>query len=74
MCGFDGIDELDVFDVLSSLVDKSLVLVDLGTGRYRLLETLRQYGAERFDASGDCASREDFPRCGVSCADLILDN
>ena len=37
-----------VFDLLLSLVDKSLVLYDeddAGRGRYRLLETMRQYAA-----------------------------
>ena len=42
---------LDVMDVLGSLVDKSLVQVDpasKGARRYRLLETIRHYCAERF--------------------------
>src|SRR5205823_9603554 len=36
----------DVLDLLTSLVDKSLVIYDeqAGAGRYRLLETVRQYG------------------------------
>jgi hypothetical protein len=41
----------DVFELLASLVDKSMVIADrreYGT-RYRLLETLRQFGAERLD-------------------------
>ncbi len=39
----------DVLDDLATLVDKSLVLADRSgpATRYRLLETLRQYGAER---------------------------
>jgi len=39
---------------LIGLVDRSLVQADLagGKGRYRLLETLRHYGAERLEASG----------------------
>src|SRR5262249_50779207 len=42
----------DVFDLLSHLVDKSLVPVRAGSNaecvsRYRLLETVRQYGHER---------------------------
>jgi predicted ATPase/class 3 adenylate cyclase len=49
----DG-DVLDTADVLGQLVDKSLVDVDDNAGgRYRLLETIRQYAQERLEASGD---------------------
>jgi predicted ATPase/class 3 adenylate cyclase len=44
----------DVLDLLAHLVDKSLVVVD-GLGRevrYRLLETVRQYAAEKLTRSG----------------------
>jgi predicted ATPase/DNA-binding CsgD family transcriptional regulator len=49
-----GIEEEDVLDVLSSLVDKSLVLVaeQDGQTRYHLLETVRQYGREKLLESG----------------------
>lgn len=39
--------ESDVIDVLVRLVEQSLVQYDAATGRYRLLETLRQYAADR---------------------------
>jgi non-specific serine/threonine protein kinase len=49
--------QFDVFDLLGQLVDKSLVLMESsGTDssvRYRLLETLRQYGQEKLLASGE---------------------
>ena len=50
-----GIDEFDVLDLLASLVDKSLVLVaeQDGEARYRLLETVRQYGREKLEVSGE---------------------
>jgi non-specific serine/threonine protein kinase len=54
-----GADAGDVLDLLSTLVDKSLVVADSGTGgveRYRLLETLRQYAWERLVAAGEAAS------------------
>jgi predicted ATPase/DNA-binding CsgD family transcriptional regulator len=47
--------EAGVVDLLARLVDKSLVILDsdgLG-GRYRLLETVRDYGRERLADSGD---------------------
>jgi non-specific serine/threonine protein kinase len=42
-----------VLDLLSRLVEKSLVAVDLDSARYRLLDTVRQYASERLAESGD---------------------
>ena len=44
-----------MFATLSSLVDKSMVVVDRvgDTTRYRMLETLREYGGERLADSGE---------------------
>jgi hypothetical protein len=41
-----------VLQHVSALVDKSLVVADPGEDTYRLLETIRQYGAVRLAASG----------------------
>ena len=49
VCGFDPLDEADVVDLLSALVDRSMVVAEPGPDgatRYRLLETLRQYGEQ----------------------------
>ena len=48
VCPQGDIDVSDIADLLGSLVDKSLVVADqVGSGiRYRLLETIRQFGAE----------------------------
>ncbi len=56
VCG-DGKDESDVLNFLTDLVNKSLVAFDeqQGQGRYRLLETVRQYGWERLVESGEDA-------------------
>jgi predicted ATPase/DNA-binding CsgD family transcriptional regulator len=45
----------EVLDLLSRLVDKSLVLAreQVGEARYRLLETVRQYGEEKLEESGE---------------------
>jgi non-specific serine/threonine protein kinase len=45
-----GIESGEVLDLLTSLVQKSLVVYEedeAGQGRYRLLETVRQYGRDR---------------------------
>jgi predicted ATPase/class 3 adenylate cyclase len=48
-------DDVDVFDVLAGLVAKSMVQVEEGDegDRYRLLETMRDYGLEQLVARGD---------------------
>jgi predicted ATPase len=45
------LDDLGVLDLLTHLVDKSLVIADAADdeSRYRLLETVRQYAAERLE-------------------------
>jgi predicted ATPase/class 3 adenylate cyclase len=50
ICVGGEVDAPDVLDLLTSLADKSLVVVDNAAGgelRYRLLETLREYALER---------------------------
>ncbi|MFJ8665663.1 AfsR/SARP family transcriptional regulator [Streptomyces sp. NPDC093600] len=51
----------DLLDLLGSLVDKSLVIaapVDGARMRYRLLETVAEYAADRLDAAGERAAVE----------------
>jgi len=48
--------EFEIVDALGRLVEKSLVVVERDTGsepRYRLLDTVRQYGQERLVESGE---------------------
>jgi len=54
VCGFGDIETLDVTGLLGSLVDKNLVVAERagGTLRYRLLETIRQFAAERLAEAG----------------------
>jgi predicted ATPase/DNA-binding SARP family transcriptional activator len=52
VCGFDPLRPGDVLDVATALVDKSL-LVPFGDERFGMLETIRMYGAEQLDASGE---------------------
>ena len=56
VCGFDPMAHAAVAIHLARLVDKSLVVCDRGTDdavRYRVLESLRQYAAEKLVASGE---------------------
>lgn len=53
----DESDEVDVLDVVTALVDKSILVRDeadtTGTAaRYRMLDTIREYGREKLDALG----------------------
>jgi non-specific serine/threonine protein kinase len=61
VAGGDDIDDVDVEEAVSALVTRSMVLaVDTGDDtRYRLLETLRQFGEERLAQSGDAARVRD---------------
>src|SRR5262249_753009 len=43
----------DVLDLVVRLVDRSLVQLDRGAGRYRLLETIRYYCREQLDEGGE---------------------
>jgi predicted ATPase/class 3 adenylate cyclase len=55
VCSGDGLDEWEVLDLVTTLVDKSLVQYEAGEGeaRYRLLETVRQYARDRLLESGE---------------------
>jgi predicted ATPase/DNA-binding SARP family transcriptional activator len=64
-----GVDE-DGLDILCRLVDKSLIVVhsEGTTPRYRLLETIRQYGVEKLAEAGEEATtrrrhRDAFVAC-----------
>jgi len=62
VCSGDGIEQDDMLDLLSRLVDKSLVIVEddaTGDRRYRFLETVRQYGRERLLRSGEAERVRD---------------
>lgn len=54
VCSGDGVERSDVVDVVAALVEKSIVSreEEAGRVRYRLLETIRQYGRERLAESG----------------------
>lgn len=57
MCATQGLERMEVLDQVDSLVRRSLLTAedDGLTTRYQMLETIRQYGAEHLEMSGDAA-------------------
>jgi non-specific serine/threonine protein kinase len=57
VCAGDGVEAADILDLLTQLADKSLVIAEThgGEARYRLLETVRQYGTEKLQSAGEAA-------------------
>lgn len=55
VCSSDEIDTWEVLDLLTSLVDKSLVVPELleDRQRYRYLEMIRQYAVDHLEESGE---------------------
>jgi predicted ATPase/tetratricopeptide (TPR) repeat protein len=53
VCAFGGIRSGQVLDLLFRLVDRSLVVPDPATGRFRLLVTIRDYGHARLEEAGE---------------------
>jgi predicted ATPase/class 3 adenylate cyclase len=52
----DGLGAGEVLDLLAHLVGKSLVIMDADGARYRMLETVRAYAAEKLAEAGDEAA------------------
>ncbi|MFI7439318.1 ATP-binding protein [Nonomuraea indica] len=73
VCAGDGIDPGEVFDLLSGLVDKSVVTGERRAGgiRYRMLESIRAYGAGRLEAGEARALRR---RCVGHYRELVERN
>ena len=56
----DPLDEVELLDRLTRLVDRSLVIVDRGAStRFRMLETIRQYAREKLIAAGEVEKLAD---------------
>jgi predicted ATPase/DNA-binding CsgD family transcriptional regulator len=68
ICPKDGIEAGEVLELLSCLVDKSLVVAH--GGRYRMLETVLRYAAERLEDAGEESDlREAHARYFLDLAD-----
>ncbi|HEV7760185.1 MAG TPA: hypothetical protein VGO78_14390, partial [Acidimicrobiales bacterium] len=61
VCGAAPVGEVEVLVALGRLVDKSLVVMEErdDEARYRLLETIRQYAADRLDEAGETDGARD---------------
>jgi len=46
----------DVVDLLTRLVEKSLVIMELSGERYRMLDTVRHYAQQKLDEAGDASA------------------
>ncbi len=55
ICSDEKIESFDILDLLSNLVDKSIVIVKESgeENRFSMLETIRQYGSEKLNISED---------------------
>ena len=71
VCATETVASSDIAGLLGSLVDKSLVIAErsLGSVRYSLLETIRQYGMERLLAS---AGEAEWRRSRAAHANFYL--
>jgi predicted ATPase/DNA-binding CsgD family transcriptional regulator/Tfp pilus assembly protein PilF len=73
VCADEQVPESRVLDLLAALIDKSLVALEdelAGDARYRLLDTIRQYAADRLAASAEEATiRERHLRCLLAFAE-----
>ncbi len=56
VCAGDGLEKADVFDLLSALVEKSLLMVETGAdgeSRYTMLESVWDYGDTKLTQAGE---------------------
>jgi predicted ATPase/class 3 adenylate cyclase/DNA-binding CsgD family transcriptional regulator len=67
VCADETLPRVAILDLLASLVDKSLVVAEerVGAVRYRMLETVRQYGIERLDEAGELSTIRDRHLAGM---------
>ncbi|AQW55327.1 AfsR/SARP family transcriptional regulator [Streptomyces violaceusniger] len=59
VCAGTTVPTADIPELLATLVDRSLLQLVPATGRYRMLETIREYGADRLTDTGDLGTARD---------------
>lgn len=57
--GNGELSSFDVIDLQASLVEKSLVVMEADSDRYRMLDTVKHYAQERADESGEIGPARD---------------
>ena len=71
VCGADDLPAGEVLDLVSALVDQSILIADeaaSGHTRYRMLGEIRQFGLERAEKAGELHGMQE--RHATWCADL----
>jgi predicted ATPase/class 3 adenylate cyclase len=65
ICGVEPLEDFEVLDLLGSLVDKSLAMLEEREegSRYRMLETIRDYAAEKLQQDSDAAAAAAVGHC-----------
>lgn len=53
ICSDGKISDAEILDLMSQLVEKSVIIYDDISERYKMLETIRQYGKEKLELSGE---------------------
>ncbi len=77
VCGDEQLPPAEVLDLLTALIDKSLVTVDYetdGDARYRLLNTVRQFAVEHSDPAELGEMREAHRDCMVALVESMIDS
>ncbi|MFI9006112.1 BTAD domain-containing putative transcriptional regulator [Actinosynnema sp. NPDC053489] len=69
VCAATAVPPHHVRDLLAALVDRSLLRLAPDTGRYRMLETIREYGVERLAEQGALTAARDL--AARHLADLV---
>jgi len=72
VCAADDLPADEILDVMSALVDQSVVVAeeaDAGHTRYRMLTDIRQFGLERAEKDGELHGLQE--RHASWCADLV---
>ncbi|MEV6622314.1 BTAD domain-containing putative transcriptional regulator [Amycolatopsis sp. NPDC051106] len=59
VCAGTAVPADEIPELLAALVDRSLLQPPTGSGRYRMLETLREYGTARLTGSGELGTTRD---------------
>jgi predicted ATPase/DNA-binding SARP family transcriptional activator len=59
VCADTAVPAAEIPELLAGLVDRSLLQLAPAPGRYRMLETLREYGTDRLAETGDLGTARD---------------